>query len=185
MATKKPNRKELLATITAATNSAQGYALVDPSHIKELVADGHVEVNTAITSEDGKVAARATGVALPVAPAKASFDIESGIVPTPQARGGKKEEVYPFGQLEVGQSFFVPATDKSPDPAKTFASTVSSATRRFAVKSETETKTNKHGKVVPVLVVTRRFTIRTVTPGQKYENGYTEAATGARVFRIA
>lgn len=185
MAAKKQNTKALLETITAATNSPQGYALVDPSHIKELVAAGHVEVNTAITSDDGKVAARATGVALPFPAAKPTFAIESGIVPTPQARGGKKEEVYPFGQLEVGQSFFVPATDKSPEPAKTFASTVSSATRRFAVKSATETKTNKKGAVVPVLVVTRRFTIRAVTAGQKYENGYVEQATGARVFRIA
>lgn len=185
MATKKPSNKELLATIVTATKS-EGFAMVEPSHVEKLVADGHVEVNHSIKTPDGKVAVRALNLEISDATApKMNFPIESGIMPTPQTRGGKKVEVYPFGQLEVGQSFFVPATDKAPEPAKTFASTVSSATRRFAVKSATETKTNKKGAVVPILVPTRRFTIRAVTAGQKYENGYTEAATGARVFRIA
>lgn len=40
---------------------------------------------------------------------------------------------YPFDNMQVGQSFFVPATPDRDDPAKSLASTVSAATRKYEV----------------------------------------------------
>lgn len=39
---------------------------------------------------------------------------------------------YPFATLEVGQSFFVPATKKMPNPLKTLGSTVAVANHKFS-----------------------------------------------------
>lgn len=53
-------------------------------------------------------------------------------------------EKYPFARLAVDEGFFVPATEAMPDPAKTLASTVSSAKARYAEETgETETVTVK------------------------------------------
>ena len=105
------------------------------------------------------------------------FKIEDGIpVPTISGRG-RGGNVYPFDQLEVGQSFFVANSEDKPNAAKSLASTVSSATARYAVASEDgATKTNKKGETVPVMVKTRKFVVRRVE-----ENG----VKGARVWRTA
>lgn len=153
-----------------------------------LVEAGFVEINPNMTNEAGEIATRAThkgieemqtpestvteAVAAPVTEAK-GFKIEDGI-PAPtsvgRSRGGN---VYPFDELEPGQSFFVKATEDRPNPAKALASTVSSATARYAVPCESgATKLNKKGETVPVMVKTREFAIRKVEGG-------------ARIWRIA
>lgn len=76
-------------------------------------------------------------VAAPATPKeKPSFKIASGIpVPTIQ-RGGSlvpRETIYPFNDLEVGQSFHIPATEENPNPHKSMASNVSAANRRSEV----------------------------------------------------
>lgn len=105
------------------------------------------------------------------------FKIEDSIpVPTISGRG-RGGNVYPFDTMEVGHSFFVAADESKPNPAKSLASTVSSATARYAVPSEDgATKTNKAGEVVPVMVKTRKFFVRSVE-----EDG----VKGARVWRSA
>ena len=105
------------------------------------------------------------------------FKIEDSIpVPTISGRG-RGVKVYPFDQLEVGQSFFVANDESKPNAAKSLASTVSGATARYAVPAEDgATKTNKKGEVVPVMVETRKFVVRSVE-----ENG----VKGARVWRTA
>ena len=192
----KGTNKELLASIVADTKSEQGYSLVNPNEIKALVDAGHIEVNPTIKSVDGKIAARATeallatyanGAPEPVpveaAPVYALFD---GIPVAPAKRGGKKSEEYPFSQMQIGQSFLVPVTADYPKPWETFASTVSSATRRFSVEDETKTRVNRKGETVKVLNPTRKFTLRQVTKGQTYQGStFVELADGARVFRIA
>lgn len=179
--------KTLLKSIVDGTRSATGYTMVDEKHVEELVKAGHAEVNTEI-KKDGQVAARASQTLLaqyPVEmPAKQAFQIDNGLVPPAAKRTGLKEEIYPFSQLQVGQSFFIPATEANKNPATTFASTVSSATRRFAEKHATQTRVNRKGETVPVLVPSRKFTIRAVKAGQKYDNGFVEKQDGARVFRI-
>lgn len=82
----------------------------------------------------------------PAAPAQPSnpMTFDTGIaIPTPR-RGGKGSPVYGFEQMNVGHSFFIPATTDNPNPAKRIASTVSSATKRldpkkFVVRSVDET----------------------------------------------
>ena len=105
------------------------------------------------------------------------FQIEND-VPVPAISGrGRGGNVYPFDQLEVGQSFFVANSESKPNAAKSLASTVSSATARYAVPAEDgSTKTNKKSEVVPVLVETRKFVVRSVE-----EDG----VKGARVWRTA
>ena len=193
---KKAQHADLLKSIVADTNSQQGYSLVHPDAVKGLVDAGHIEVNPSITSADGKIAARATTTLIAQLAADASkpvsdgpkptFDLLDGIpLPEPK-RGGKKTEDYPFSKMAVGQSFFVPVTAEYPKPWETFASTVSSATRRFSSPDPSgKTHKNRKGEDVPNMIAERKFTLRQVTAGQKYPNGFTEQADGARVYRIA
>lgn len=130
----------LLATIVASmANEATPYHMVTEADAAKLVKDGLVETNGEIRDGD-KVAARATekGIALNTtensgAPAAtpSAFAIDDGIA-MPPSRGGRNRSVYPFEQLAVGQSFHVPASEAKPNPAKSLASTVSSANKRNA-----------------------------------------------------
>src|SRR5580692_2366690 len=200
---KAVDHTSLLNAIVADTKSEQGYSLVNPEHVAALVEAGHIEVNPTIKTADGKIAARATQKLLeshaagPVAVAAAepvaavSYSLLDGIPLAPTKRGGKKTEEYPFSKMAVGQSFFVAATAGYPKPWETFASTVSSATRRFSVEATNpdgtvKTKANRKGVQVPELVATKKFTLRQVTAGQTYQGStFVEVADGARVFRIA
>lgn len=125
-------------------------------------------------SANSETAATETGKTQKV---KTMFKIENSIpVPTISGRG-RGGNVYPFDELEVGQSFFVPNSEDKPNAAKSLASTVSSATARYAVPSEDgATKINKAGETVPVMVETRKFVVRSVE-----EDG----VKGARVWRTA
>ena len=165
-----------------------------------LVEAGLVEINPAMTNEAGEIATRATQAGIEsldsgatvadnatseatsataatgeTQKVKTMFKIEDSIpVPTISGRG-RGGNVYPFDQLEVGQSFFVANDESKPNAAKSLASTVSSATARYAVASaDGATKTNKKGETVPVMVETRKFVVRSVE-----ENG----VKGARVWR--
>jgi hypothetical protein len=108
---------------------------------------------------------------------KTMFKIEDSI-PIPAITGrGRTGCSYPFDLLAIGQSFFVASDEDKPNAAKSLASTVSSATARYAVPSaDGATKTNKKGEVVPVMVETRKFVVRSVE-----ENG----VKGARVWRTS
>lgn len=133
-----------LATIVAAGPNGTFAPLAE---ISALADAGLVEVNTEVTDASGNVAVRATeaGVAKAnegndtPAPQSSGFavmalpdDILSAMKEKKRAgrSGGSKK--YPFDGLEVGQGFFVAATEKMPEPAKSLASTVSSATARYA-----------------------------------------------------
>ena len=75
--------------------------------------------------------------------------------------------MYPFDALNVRQSFFVPNTEDKPNAAKSLASTVSSATARYAEVVEGQFKTNKKGEQVPVTRETRKFVVRSVEGGAR------------------
>jgi len=183
-----------LAEIVAA--GANGM-FVPESVYAPLVEAGLVEINPAMTNEAGEIATRATQAGIEsldngakvgnnatseetsataetgkTEKVKTMFKIEDSIpVPTISGRG-RGGNVYPFDQLEVGQSFFVEG-EKTISP-----STISAATARYAVPSEDgATKTNKKGEVVPVMVKTRIFLGRRKVE----ENG----VKGARVWRTA
>lgn len=190
----KNETKKLKKSIVDGTAKA-GFTLAKHTDVTTLVSDGMVEVNTTIPADaNGMVQVRATEklnseTALAVVADKPSFSINAGVPLIASTRGGAKEEVYPFSKLSVGESFVVPVSADKLTPAavvEKFSSTVSSATRRFAEKSDTETKTNRKGETVPVLTTTRKFTLRPVTEGQTYPGStFVELVSGARVFRTA
>ena len=191
----------LAEIVAAGTNGIY----VPESVFAPLVEAGLVEINTAMTNEAGEVATRATQKGIDslqpngdntseaseasansetaatetgkTQKVKTMFPIEND-VPVPAISGrGIGGSVYPFEVMAVGQSFFVPNSESKPNAAKSLASTVSSATARYAVPAEDgSTKTNKKGEVVPVMVETRKFVVRSVE-----EDG----VKGARVWRTA
>ena len=96
-------------------------------------------------------------------------------IPVPVVKHRRKSESYPFGTMDIGDSFFVPDREGRPDAAKSMASTVASATARYAVPAvPAETRINRKGKEVQVMTETRKFVVRKVT-----ENG----VIGARIWR--
>lgn len=207
MTTKKSAAKktaEIATVITLAEIVAAGAkGLFTPAAVHgPLVEAGLVEINPAMVNEAGEIATRATQACIEslgsgaivvdnatseanseiaetgkTEKVKSMFKIEDSIpVPTISGRG-RGVKVYPFDQLEVGQSFFVANDESKPNAAKSLASTVCSATARYAVPAEDgSTKTNKKGEVVPVLVKTRKFVVR-----RAEEDG----VKGARVWRTA
>lgn len=167
-----------LAEIVAA--GANGLYTTPKVH-GPLVEAGMVELNPAGPNESGETLTRATqkgidsmntatntGTAAPAsAPVASSFAIEDN-VPMPTTSGrGRGGNVYPFDALAVGQSFFVPNTEDKPNAAKSLASTVSSATARYAEVVEGQFKTNKKGEQVPVTRETRKFVVRSVEGGAR------------------
>lgn len=170
-----------LAAIVAATQDAtKGFAFVGTDEANKLAADGLIDIapaNAVANVPEGHVAARATeaGVAKSAAnqasltppAAKRSFAIEKNVaVPAISGRGGRTESIYPFDQMEVGDSFFV---DKA---AKNLASTVSSANQRYATQEKDEagnllTRQNRNGETVPKMKLTRTFIVRSVEGGSR------------------
>lgn len=61
------------------------------------------------------------------------FNIETN-VPMPEKERKARKNKYPFNDLLIGQSFFVPNTEDMPDAFKAMSSTVSSANRRHRNK---------------------------------------------------
>jgi hypothetical protein len=180
-----------LAEIVAAGESGM---YVSESVFKPLLEKGYVEINTFLTNANGEVATRATqkGIDSLNAPVvcvqevpvenvsepkkeKSVFKIDDNLpIPTITGRG-RKGCSYPFDALQVGQSFFVPNDESKPNATKAMGSTVSSTNARYAVPSpDGATRTNKAGEVVPVMIETRKFVVRSVE-----ENGI----KGARIWR--
>lgn len=114
-----------------------GFAFTPKDVHDYLIEKGFVEINPEITNEAGEVATRATETGIAKVPKEEklmsdqNFVIESiPVVKTRRASG--KASIYPFDKLEVGQSFFVPASAEKPEPWKSMQSTVATATRRYA-----------------------------------------------------
>lgn len=138
-----------LALIAAAMAAEPGYAMLTQAEGEEVVNAGLAAlVEPAIIDGDrAAVVLTDAGKAQIAGPADEgstdegtseapSFVIEDNI-PLPGAkRGGRGKTIYPFDALAVNQSFHVPATAENPNPAKSLASTVSSATARYAVPLE-------------------------------------------------
>ena len=111
---------------------------------------------------------------------KPMFQIQSN-VEVPKATKRTRTSAYPFDQLEIGQSFFVPATAERPDPAKTMGSTVSAANERHSEVVEGQFKVNRKGNEVPVTRPLRQFIVRGIEDGAAWGH---EGVKGAAVWRI-
>lgn len=140
--------------------SANGSLVEVNKEVKDASQNVAVRLTASGQAAQAAIAAEAATAAPAVAEPKQEFVIESG-VPVPEInRGGRVGATkYPFEKLEIGQSFFVLATEKTPNPAKSLASTVNSANKRYKTTT-------------PV----RRFAIRASQDGQ--------GKAGARVWRI-
>lgn len=175
-----------------------------------------IEVNTGDVV-DGKAAVRLSEagkemlhqpVAQPAgAPSVSPFALISGaVLPASKRKGGGGSgapKKYPFDEMVVGQTFFVPATAAVPDPVKKLGSTVSSANMRYAEKTG-ETKTvertvrgagnkavknpdgsnQRETKTVDVYRQTRKYVIRPVVKGETY-GAWVADADGALIGRTA
>lgn len=186
------------ATMNASGNG-MGFMYTSLTQNAALVAAGLVEVNNELTDDKGNVATRTTlkgkeemekqtattettttnaPAAAPVA--SNGFKIVSNVPLPTSKRGSAGDKKYPFDALQVGQSFFVPATPDF-DPIKKLGSTVSSATARYAVEIPGQTRTARNGEVVPATRQTRRFVMRKVADGEAYGH---PGVAGAGIFRI-
>jgi hypothetical protein len=98
----------------------------------------------AATVPQGGAPAGGTQSAQAPASPRPTITYDMGVpIPAPR-RGGRGSTVYGFETMQVGASFYIPATDDNPNPAKRIASTVSSASNRlepkkFIVRSVDET----------------------------------------------
>jgi len=103
------------------------------------------------------------------------YTIESDMPLSAVKRKGRKGSKFPFDLMEIGDSFFVPNTVTMPNAAKSMASTVSVAIKRYStIDPSGKTRINKAGKTVPLTVPTKLFTVRSVE-----EKGI----KGARIWR--
>lgn len=164
----------------------------DDSYFTILVDKGFVEVNKEMVDAVGNYAGRPTEAGIKLikdnavsdvsaAPTASEFAIEDGVAIPEANRGGgggrkgPRGSKYPFATMENGQSFFVPATEAMPNPAKTLASTASTAKKQFGAVTGTREITRKgETKTVDAYNYTRGFIVRAVE-----ENG----VKGARVWR--
>lgn len=191
MALSKKNAALLASIVAAMAVEATPYAMLTEAEIAALAKEGLVETNPEIKDGD-KIATRATdkGVAVhaelnpppagdngagagdngagfvaPTAPAATGgFATGTGFVPSP-SRGGRGRSLYDFDGLPVGGCIFVPATTEKPTPAKSLASTVSSATKRYADKTPK-----------------RKFGVQSVEQGKTY-GSYVAPGNGAVIYR--
>lgn len=97
----------------------------------------------------------------------------------PRVSGGSS---YPFDALQIGQSFFIAATEDKPNVAKSMASTVTSANARHSTEIEGQTRVNRKGNIVPATYQTRQFIVRNVEDGAPWNQ---PGVKGAAVYRIA
>lgn len=120
-----------------------------------LVEKGYIEVNPNMM-ENGKAATRITPVgSAALSPqtesSKPMFEIMSG-VPLPPSRRGNRgtgaPKKYPFDDMNVGDSVFVPVSEQYPDPMKSMQSTVASTNRRWSEETS-EVKTVERAKRGP------------------------------------
>ena len=177
-----------LTIIVKATQSPAGFTHMTEKSVKVLVDAGLAECNVNDVSADG-VAVRATqpGVDMINAPqaqgtepvATSAFEILSNR-PIPAITRVGAAAKYPFAQLELGQSFFVPATEAQPAPHKSMASTVATAAKRFGRVVGTRTISRKVDGVMTEVQVDRWGYSRKFMARRSELNG----VPGAEVFRI-
>lgn len=185
----------LLTEIVTATKEGS-FVYTSEKARKSLVAARLIETNPSVTDENGNIATRATteginmventntegGTETAEVKGVVKMTVSSIVtdVAMPSVRSGVRSDLYPFATMEVGQSFFVPATDDKPNPAKSLASTITSANLRYSEEIPDEKRVNRRGREVPARRQLREFALRTVSDGTPW--GY-PGVSGAGVWR--
>lgn len=202
-----------LAEIVAATNApgGQGYTFTSEAD-RAGINPAHIQTNPQVMDANGSLATRATaeGIAFvaaqfvqtaPVAfegsnaATKPKFVILNNVeLPEVKRGGGRRASEYDFDSLQLKQGFFVPASPEMENPAKSLASTVSSASARYAtdvpgefvtrnvtVTDETTGVERKEEKKFPAKSYERKFEIRAIADGGLYGFPGVKGALIARV----
>lgn len=161
---------DLIATRISATGVSYLAALEKGDDVK---VNENVDTGTA-TQDNGATNEQVAQTKPALTTGKPMFQIEDNVsIPTGAASRGNS--LYPFDALAIGQSFFVSKTEEMPNPAKSLASTVAGANKRYAVETG-EVRVNRKGKEVPATRQERQFVVRAVKEGDR---------EGARVWRVA
>jgi hypothetical protein len=193
---------KLNKTVIKALQEIQATSRVTQEVGKPLLEQGLIEVNVEDVV-DGMALARLTSKALAAIPnitknfnegistVNTDFSIITNAVLPPSKRGNRlgsgAPPKYPFATMEVGNSFFVPVTEKMPNPLKSMGSTVAVQNHKYSeptgeIKKVERTKrgpknravTDEAGNKVREVVdknvrkPVRKFSIRAVTAGEKY-----------------
>jgi hypothetical protein len=223
--------KSLLGVIVLAMANADApFHMATAAEVKNLLDNDMVEVNNEITEGD-KVAVRATEKGQAEAPAPATNEgtnntvtdtntattaaapAKFGIIANAGAvfaagRTRKAATMYDFDAMNVGDIIFVPNSEDKPDAAKSLASTISSANKRFSTDTgrteDVEVKvyqtddagkrvkgadgklvvTGKKTETRPVLEPGKTFAVKPVEGGKTY-GSWTAPASGAVILREA
>lgn len=232
------DRSLLGVIVLAMANADAPFHFATPAEVKNLLDNDMVEVNNEITDGDkvavratemGQAEAPApannegtnntvtdtntaatgndTAATTAAAPAKFGIIANAGAV-FAAGRTRKAATMYDFDAMNVGDIIFVPNSEDKPDAAKSLASTISSANKRFSTDTgkteEVEVKvyqTGEDGKRVkgedgklvvtgtktetrPVLEPGKTFAVKPVEGGKTY-GSWTAPASGAVILREA
>lgn len=189
-------KKVSVTLLTAIVAAGVNGTFADLKSLTELVNGNFVEVNHAMTNDNGQVAVRATEAGIAEINGKSAggektsipgIALASVVIPIPEkvrGAGAGRESKYPFDKMEVNQSFFVAETSEQAqeDLFKSLGSTASSANRRFATK--TGVMEEKRGKQVEKLEYTRNFEVRRVADGAAWGDQY-KGVKGVGCWRTA
>lgn len=194
---KKLTKAHLAITLMTIVEAGEEGMYAPAELANSLLEKGLVEINAGDVDEYGCVATRATQAGIdhafeeqrsagpeeaPVAAAQTGFAIVDSVeVPKSHVRRTKQGSKYPFDQLEIGQSFFVPQTAKSENIVRTMSSQVSNAKKLYSEAIPGEFKTNKNGQQIPKLHYHRNFIARPVEDGAPW--GF-PGVKGAGVWRV-
>lgn len=206
----------LLAIANATKNNEVYYVTKEEA---ESIGPDYIEVNTGMI-QDGKAASRATPAGIEMSNKAMKNDKKSdegnsgapasqfamiGGIELPKSKrgggGGGAPSKYPFDQLEVGISFFVPVTEKQPEPWKSMQSSVAAANHKYSEgtgefetvertkrgkgnKAELDAAGNKikETKQVEKRKPIRKFVIRQIEKGKNY-GGWVAPESGAVIQR--
>lgn len=141
-------------------------------------------VHNSVIASNNTEAQQQTQTAAPAQPKpqgnKTMFNIATVDIATVPA-APRASAKYPFEQLEVGQSFFVPNSHSNKgDAKKTLASTVSGMNTKYSRIVEGQTRMLR-GKEVPVREAIRKFETRGVQDGAQWG---AEGEAGVAVIRV-
>lgn len=190
-----------VAVLRAISNAPDGIGRVTQAEGTPLIAAGLIQVNTQDIVDD-KAAARLTdegkqylsNVSNPTqeSASKPMFGIITANVEIPKSNRGNRKGAgaptqYPFAEMQVGNTFFVPDSAKKGNAAKHLGSTVSQQNMHYRKEtgethSVTRTKRGEGNKAmvdtegnkvketvtVPVYEPTRKYVVRPVKKGVKY-----------------
>lgn len=117
----------------------------------------------------------------PNAPAPV-YTITDVPLPASKKRAFFQETKYPFADVDLNKTFFVPNTPDCPDAARRLQSAASAANARFS-EATSETRTTPSGKVIAVRKPLRKFEVRKDV-GRAEDGAGMLGKEGARVGRV-